>query len=56
VAVSESGRPAEADRRAEDRRLERLRGVGLALATGVAMFCYLVSLFILGRPAQRGPS
>jgi hypothetical protein len=31
--------------------------LGMALATGVAMLCYLVSLFILGRPNnQRGPS
>jgi hypothetical protein len=30
--------------------------LGMALATGVAMLCYLVSLFILGRPSQRGPS
>ena len=29
--------------------------LGMALATGVAMLCYLVSLFILGRPG-RGPS
>ena len=30
--------------------------LGMALATGVAMLCYLASLFILGRPSQRGPS
>jgi hypothetical protein len=30
--------------------------LGMALATGVAMLCYLVSLFILGRPSQRGLS
>ena len=30
--------------------------LGMALATGVAMLCYLVSLFILGRTAQPGPS
>jgi hypothetical protein len=28
--------------------------LGMALATGVAMLCYLASLFILGRPAQSG--
>lgn len=27
--------------------------LGMALATGVAMLCYLVSLFILGRPRDR---
>jgi len=30
--------------------------LGMAVATGVAMLCYLVSLFILGRPSQRGLS
>lgn len=30
--------------------------LGMALATGVAMLCYLVALFILGRPARRGRS
>ena len=30
--------------------------LGMALATGVAMLCYLVSLMVLGRPSQRGPS
>jgi len=29
--------------------------LGMALATGVAMLCYIVSLFILGRPSRRGP-
>jgi heme A synthase len=30
--------------------------LGMALAAGVAVLCYLVSLFILGRPSQRGPA
>jgi len=30
--------------------------LGMALATGAAMLCYLISLFILGRPNQPGPS
>ena len=30
--------------------------LGMALATGVAMLSYLVSLMVLGRPSQPGPS
>jgi uncharacterized membrane protein YhaH (DUF805 family) len=30
--------------------------LGMALATGVAMLSYLVSLLVLGRPSQPGPS
>ena len=30
--------------------------LGMALATGVAMLCYLVSLMVLGRRSQPGPS
>ena len=30
--------------------------LGMALAAGVAVLCYLVSLFILGRPSRRDPA
>src|SRR5262249_48298175 len=57
VAVSESAQPAEADRSAEDRRLERLRGASMGAAVMLVIQFGLgvgVNLYVTLPAAGRG--